>query len=570
MAGTVLIVDDSPTLRRVTAMMLERGGYRVLVAGSLGQATEVLRESGPLEGALIDIVLPDGDGVELGRQLRADAGRAGLGLVMMSASAGRLRRAADVIDAVATLAKPFDGASLRARMGESIQQARRPASARPVPRPASSRGAPVSRPPSSAGAPVSRSPSSPALPGSRPPSSGGRPAPASERATLVPPETVPSKADPSPPPIVLWEEPGAELSPVPPPAVPATIAPPRSPSVAPIALQGATPTLSSDANQAALVTGALDPEALVRTTLAVLARLGADGWFHEQQVRDAVMATLDPSVEPPAVSRWPGTGPASVPPPASKSTPPPASGRPPSGPREVLRGQADAVPLGEMLQVLQMQVQSGEVRVTRAEGEEVRIYLRQGLVDLVTARGASGEFLMGRYLLEERLVDRDALDEALEASRAVGRRLGDELIARNLLSREQLEGALTRQSSELIYEVLRWTGARYVFVRDAGSRSDIELGLPVASLVMEGFQRVDEWRLIEEQIKPDMVLMRDEVALDRLGAKRIGAREQMLLDAVDGQRTVREILEATSASSFEGSKILYQFVQSRLVRRRAA
>ncbi|RYE91005.1 MAG: DUF4388 domain-containing protein, partial [Myxococcales bacterium] len=293
---------------------------------------------------------------------------------------------------------------------------------------------------------------------------------------------------------------------------------------------------------------------------AVLAYLGADGWFRESQLRQAVAAAMA-RVGTPAVPVEATIAPASVPP------PPPSLGG--SGPREVLRGQADAVPLGEVLQVLQMQMQSGQVQIHRGEGEEVSIHLRHGLVDLVTARGAADEFRMGRYLLEEGILDRDALGQGLEGSRASGRRLGDELIARGLITRDQLEAALTRQSSELIYEVLRWTGARYVFVRGAASGGDMELGLPVASLVMEGFRRVDEWRLIEEQISPATVLMRDEASIDRLGAGRLGRLEKALLDAVDGQRTVRDLLEETSVSSFEGSKILYQLLQSKLVRRRA-
>jgi hypothetical protein len=43
-----------------------------------------------------------------------------------------------------------------------------------------------------------------------------------------------------------------------------------------------------------------------------------------------------------------------------------------------------------------------------------------------------------------------------------------------------------------------------------------------------------------------------------------------VLDAVDGVLTVREILERVDASTFDVCKILYQFLNSRLVRRKAA
>ena len=87
---------------------------------------------------------------------------------------------------------------------------------------------------------------------------------------------------------------------------------------------------------------------------------------------------------------------------------------------------------------------------------------------------------------------------------------------------------------------------------------------------MEGFRRVDEWRLIEGTFDFDEVLYRDELAIDRLGSTDLTQQERVVLEAIDGEKTVREIVEETKGNSFELCKILYQFVNSRLVRRKAA
>jgi CheY-like chemotaxis protein len=295
---------------------------------------------------------------------------------------------------------------------------------------------------------------------------------------------------------------------------------------------------------------ALTPERLALLTRALLEHLGSRGWYELAELEHAAAAVLK------------------QPPESLQDAPPVSLGVP----REVLRGMADAVPLGELMQVLQMQMQTGVLEIRRTQGAEVKIFFRNGLIDLVIARGASGEFRMGRYLLEEGLIEPDALNEAVEASRSAGRLLGDVLIERGLISQEQLSNALMRQSSELIYEVLRWSEARYIFFREKGlpKNLDAQLGLPVASLVMEGFRRVDEWRIIEENLPPGTILLRDEAAIDRLGPDRLGRLERLILDQIDGQRSVQQILDAANASSFEGSKILYQFLQSRLARRRAS
>jgi hypothetical protein len=43
-----------------------------------------------------------------------------------------------------------------------------------------------------------------------------------------------------------------------------------------------------------------------------------------------------------------------------------------------------------------------------------------------------------------------------------------------------------------------------------------------------------------------------------------------MLEMVDGERTVREIVAESHMSSFDACKILYQLIEARLVRRRAA
>jgi hypothetical protein len=90
-------------------------------------------------------------------------------------------------------------------------------------------------------------------------------------------------------------------------------------------------------------------------------------------------------------------------------------------------------------------------------------------------------------------------------------------------------------------------------------------------LVMEGFRRVDEWRLIEGSFDFDEVLFPDPVSIQRMGEEaNLTRQERAVLESIDGERTIREIVNEMDGSSFELCKILYQFLNSRLVRRKAA
>jgi CheY-like chemotaxis protein len=71
MKGSVLVVDDDPAFRRLAHRILESCGLGV--AGEADTAASALSVAGALrpDAVLVDIGLPDGDGIALARQLTA-------------------------------------------------------------------------------------------------------------------------------------------------------------------------------------------------------------------------------------------------------------------------------------------------------------------------------------------------------------------------------------------------------------------------------------------------------------------------------------------------------------------
>jgi CheY-like chemotaxis protein len=134
----------------------------------------------------------------------------------------------------------------------------------------------------------------------------------------------------------------------------------------------------------------------------------------------------------------------------------------------VLSGDLRVVPLAEVLQLLHLQAQSGTLAVTRA-GARADVYFREGKVELAQTAGTSEEFLLGRFVVAERLMSREDLDDFL-ASRAEtaasgtgGRLLGAQLVKLGYLSATDVKSVLKSQSTEIIYEILRWRFGRFLF-----------------------------------------------------------------------------------------------------------
>ncbi|MBK6917424.1 MAG: response regulator transcription factor [Deltaproteobacteria bacterium] len=125
----VVVIDDDPELCTLLATALGREGHTVRTAGSLATGREQLEEIG-IDVVVLDLGLPDGDGLQLCRELRA-TGRP-IGILVLSA-AGAVTARVDGLDAGADdyLVKPFAVAELRARVRALSRRAVRSAAAPP-------------------------------------------------------------------------------------------------------------------------------------------------------------------------------------------------------------------------------------------------------------------------------------------------------------------------------------------------------------------------------------------------------------------------------------------------------
>lgn len=67
--ATVLVVEDEPSIADVLTIALRYHRFEVMVAGTVRQALTLAERTRP-DAALLDVMLPDGDGRALGRELR--------------------------------------------------------------------------------------------------------------------------------------------------------------------------------------------------------------------------------------------------------------------------------------------------------------------------------------------------------------------------------------------------------------------------------------------------------------------------------------------------------------------
>ncbi|HMC17031.1 MAG TPA: response regulator [Albitalea sp.] len=121
MTDTVLIVDDSLTVRMDLQEAFEAAGFEALSCASVAEARESLRRRVP-DVLVLDVLLPDGDGVELLEEVRASPAAAKAVVLMLSSEAEvkdrvrGLRTGADEY-----VGKPYDAGYMVAKARELLR-----------------------------------------------------------------------------------------------------------------------------------------------------------------------------------------------------------------------------------------------------------------------------------------------------------------------------------------------------------------------------------------------------------------------------------------------------------------
>jgi DNA-binding response OmpR family regulator len=112
----VLIAEDESAIREIIAITLKRAGYNVTEACDGQQALDIYREkNGEFDVVLLDIMMPNVDGLEVCKTLRGISGT--LGIIMLTAKTQEMDKVSGLLmGADDYITKPFSPSELMARV----------------------------------------------------------------------------------------------------------------------------------------------------------------------------------------------------------------------------------------------------------------------------------------------------------------------------------------------------------------------------------------------------------------------------------------------------------------------
>ena len=122
MAKKVLVLEDEANIRSFIVINLKRAGYETVEAGTGQEALDQLKRNPDVNVALLDVMLPDTDGFEVCRRIRAGDNR--IGIIMLTARTQEMDKVTGLMTGADDyVTKPFSPAELTARIDALCRRA---------------------------------------------------------------------------------------------------------------------------------------------------------------------------------------------------------------------------------------------------------------------------------------------------------------------------------------------------------------------------------------------------------------------------------------------------------------
>jgi two-component system phosphate regulon response regulator PhoB len=119
----ILVVDDDPDIRRLVQYNLEKEGYQAITASDGEQALRLVASEMP-QLVILDLMLPDMDGLEFCRKMKQDEPTSGIPIIMLTAKGEEVDRVVGFeLGAEDYITKPFSPRELVLRVKAILKRA---------------------------------------------------------------------------------------------------------------------------------------------------------------------------------------------------------------------------------------------------------------------------------------------------------------------------------------------------------------------------------------------------------------------------------------------------------------
>lgn len=227
-----------------------------------------------------------------------------------------------------------------------------------------------------------------------------------------------------------------------------------------------------------------------------------------------------------------------------------------------LAGSFKTMTPGDLLQWLAMAQKTGTLRFFNPSVQK-RIFFRDGRI--ISSASTDPREYLGQFLMSYGYLTEEELKKAMEEQRRSKVLLGKILVGIGVIQEPDLIGLMRLKVEEELYDVFLWgPNGEFEFIDDELPQYEmVPLATDITGIIMEGHRRLDEWRRIREGVSDRTVIPVVEKAIDTTD---LPEPQKVIIQAINGHRSIEDLMLETRASEFHVSKTVYDFLQSGNIR----
>ena len=234
-----------------------------------------------------------------------------------------------------------------------------------------------------------------------------------------------------------------------------------------------------------------------------------------------------------------------------------------------IAGNLKTMELAELLQWLSMSKKAGTLLVDNGKVQK-QIFFADGRI--VSSASTDPREHLGAFLVSHGFITENELTQAIKMQESNKMLLGKILTTVGAISEDDLYRMLRLKAEEGIFDVFTWTEGDFRFLdgKLPPEKHMVPISLDVAAIVMEGMQRLDEWKGIRDAIpSADCV----PVVVGEFDGNDLVDGSSQILALVDDDRSVADISRQIHANEFHVCRVLARQLASgalKMIRPRAA
>jgi hypothetical protein len=229
-----------------------------------------------------------------------------------------------------------------------------------------------------------------------------------------------------------------------------------------------------------------------------------------------------------------------------------------------VQGKISDFSIPDIFQLVASQGKSGSLKIRGEDRETVFLFADGLIVDVHPDRRAPSD-LLGAMLVDGGVLTSEQLRRILSVQERAGKKLGEVLVEKEMITKDLLSRYLTLQIKESLFETLRLTEGEYRFEGFA-VRVPPWMGTPLRPdiLMMEGMQFLDEYPIYREKFPPgDFRVSRRRG--EKIDPYALTEEERQIWKAIDFSTEPKRIFRKAVLTWFEGIKGLWMLLDRGLV-----